>query len=64
MRLVNEANKGKLFKAVKHIVRQGKDVVTKSSMKNIQGELLTNEIEIREVRSYFKKLFNEEFEWN
>ena len=65
MRLENEAGKGNLFKAVKRIVRQGKDVVGNSSMKNTQGELVTDESEIREVwSSYFEKLLNEEFEWN
>ena len=34
MKLENEAGKGNLFKAVKRIVRQGKDVVGNSSMKN------------------------------
>ena len=65
MKLENEAGKGNLFKAVKRIVRQGKDVVGNSSMKNTRGELVTDESEIREVwSSYFEKLLNEEFEWN
>ena len=64
MKLENEAGKGNLFKAVKRIVRQGKDVVGNSSMKNTRGELVTDESEIREVwSSYFEKLLNEEFEW-
>ena len=65
VRLENEAGKGNLFKAVKRIVRQGKDVVGNSSTKNTRGELVTDESEIREVwNSYFEKLLNEEFEWN
>ena len=50
-RLENEAGKGNLFKAVKRIVRQGKDVVGNSSVKNTRGELVTDESEIREVWS-------------
>ena len=49
VRLENEACKGNLFKAVKRIVKQGKDVVGNSSMKNIRRELVMDESEIREV---------------
>ena len=49
VRLENEAGKGNLFKVVKYIVRQGKDVVGNSSTKNIRGEFVTDESEIREV---------------
>ena len=64
VRLENEAGTGNLFKAVKRIVRQGKDVVGNSSTKNIRKELVTDESEIREIwSSYFEKLLNEEFEW-
>ena len=63
--LDNEAGKGNLFKTVKRIVRQNRDVVGISSMKNDKGGLVTDESEIREVwSSYFEKLLNEEFEWN
>ena len=62
VRLENEAGTGNLFKAAKHIVRQGKDVVGNSSMKNIRKELVTDESEIRQIwSSYFEKLLNEEF---
>ena len=63
--LDNEAGKGNLFKTVKRIVRQNRDVVGISSVKNDKGGLVTDESEIREVwSSYFEKLLNEEFEWN
>ena len=61
--LDNEAGKGNLFKTVKRIVRQNRDVIGISSMKNDKGGLVTDESEIREVwSSYFEKLLNEEFE--
>ena len=48
------------------IVRQGNDVVGNGSMKNVRGELMTEESEIREVWTYsqFEKLLIESFEWN
>ena len=45
VRLENEAGKGNLFKAVKHFVRQGKDVVGNSSMKTVKGAQGSNKSE-------------------
>ena len=57
--------KGNLFRIAKQLVRNNKDVVGSGSVKDRDGNIAVDDSRIKQVwKEYFKKLLNEEFEWN
>jgi hypothetical protein len=63
--LITTAAKGKLFKAVKQMVRKNADVLGGKGIKDKEGRIVTEEEEVKGVwKEYFNALLNEEFQWN
>jgi hypothetical protein len=59
--------KGKLFRIAKQLVRSNKDVVGSGCVKDREGNIAVDDSRVKQVwkwKEYFKKLINEEFEWN
>src|SRR5208282_3381371 len=64
-KLSKEDMKGNLFRIAKQLVRSNKDVVGSGSVKDKEGNIAVDDSRIKQVwKEYFKKLLNEEFEWN
>ena len=57
-------NRGEVYKVAKQIVRKNKDVVGVTCVRDKQGQLVTEEANIKMVwKGYFEELLNEEFDW-
>jgi hypothetical protein len=63
--MLNKAeNRGQVFKVARQILRNNKDVVSASCVKDKQGRLITEEKKVRMVwKEYFEELLNEEYDW-
>jgi len=57
--------KGEMFRAVKRMMKQNKDVTGAGCVRDSSGKLVMEETELRETwRSHYEKLSNEEFDWD
>ena len=57
--------KGNLPRIAKQLVRSNKDVVGSCCVKDRDGNIAVDDSRLKQVwKGYFKKLRNEEFEWN
>ena len=60
-----EFEQGTVFRVVKQMVGENKDIVGAGCVKGADGKLVTGEAETKDRwKIYFDKLLNEEFEWN
>src|SRR4029077_17641644 len=58
-------SEGNIFKVVKRIVKENKDVVGCGCIKDNSGGLVSDEGKIRGIwKDYFNQLLNEEFQWD
>ena len=63
--LDSEEKKGTVHRVVKQIIGKNRDVVGAGCVKGSDGEILTDEVEVKERwKGYFEELLNEEFEWD
>jgi hypothetical protein len=63
--LDKENDKGKVFRAVKRMVRRNKDVIGGGCVKDKEGNIVVKDGKIKEIwKDHFEKLSNEEFNWD
>jgi hypothetical protein len=63
--LEKENEKGRVFKAVKHLIKKNADVVGSGCIKDEEGKIVVEENELKETwRKYYEKLLKEEFDWD
>ena len=60
----DEEEKGHVFRVAKQMLRKNRDVVGGGCVKDKDGKIVVEEEKIKVWRDYFKKLLNEEFNWN
>jgi hypothetical protein len=63
--LDEEDGKGRLYRAVKQMVKRNKDVVGGGCMKDKDGKVVVEEEGLKEIwRSHFDRISNEEYKWD
>ena len=62
--LDREDNRNGVFRVVKQMITKNRDIVGEGCIKELDGKILTNEVEVKaRWMAHFEKLLNEEFRW-
>ena len=63
--LDKKSGRQNVFRIVKQMTKQNREVTESSCIKNKDGKIVTDECSVRKIwKEHFDKLLNEEFEWN
>ncbi len=63
--LDKENGRQNVFRIVKQMTKQNREVTESSCIKNKDGKIVTDECSVRKIwKEHFDKLLNEEFEWD